>query len=141
MPVQGTFDPLRALGKDYVLLTVSATITASGVVASMAGKGFTTTTALLGDTLGSVARSAAGVYVVTLPGRGAVQDIVPLGIYIEDGAPADLKLPMVTAKSVSARTITITFFDALGDGTPAAEELTDGTIVHISLLVKNSSLG
>lgn len=137
MPLNRSNFEKRHLSPRVVEVSVSATITSSGAVASVVGKGFSTGPS---DT-GTVARSAAGVYVITLPGRGAVQRIVPKCPVIQDGAPADLKLPMVTAMDLSARTITWTFFDALGDGTPAAEELTDGTIVHFNMDVHESDLG
>lgn len=140
MPVQGIFDHIRAYGKEYLVVSVSMTIgTGDGDVASVEGAGFSTGSTAI-ENKGSVTRDSAGVYTIVLPGRGSVHRIIPFMPVIESTAAADLKNPMMTAKDLSARSVTFTFFDALGDGTPAAEELTDGTVVHFVFLVKNSNI-
>ena len=137
MPIIGVLDPVRALGKEWVLVQVTLTVGATGAVTSAVGRGFDTATPS-GETAGGIVRVSEGVYTVTLPGRGSVQAIVPLGPpVIEDADAADAKVVTITAKSLSARTMTFTFWDAAAAA--AVEELTEGSVVYFTFLVKNSN--
>lgn len=138
MPLNGiTFDPVQTYGKEWKLMLLSVTVGASGAVASVDGKGWRSDgTAGTSINNGSVTKEAtAGQYSIVLPGKGSVPRILPLQPVIEDAT--DVLHCTVVSKDLSARKITFQFWDA---DTPAATDLTDGTIVHFALWVKNSDI-
>lgn len=127
--------PFSALERGWTLVTCELTVGATGAVSAVAGKRFNSGAA--SGNLGGIARDSAAVYTITLPGTGGVQEIKPLAPVIIDGAAADAKVALCTARSASARTVTWTFLDQL---TAAVEELSNGSVVLFSFLVRDSSV-
>ncbi len=135
MPIIGILDPIRALGKEYVIVTCSMLVGASGAVTSVTGRGFSSALPS-GETPGGIVKEAtAGQYTVTLPGRGSVQAIIPLGAPVIEHATDVLHITVIS-KALSSRALTFQCWDA---DTPAATNPTSGAVLHFAFLVKNSN--
>ena len=137
MPISGlTFDPIRAYGKEYVVLGLTLTVGASGAVASVKGKGWAADgTVHQSGFQGSVTKeSADGQYSIVLPGRGSVAGILPLQPVIEHATDA----LFATALAVDLDDRKVTY--QLRDDAGAAANATSGAKVHFVLLVKNSNI-
>lgn len=138
-----TFDPIMAYGKEYKLLSLKVTIGASGAVSSVDGKGWKSDGSEgVYPNNGTVTRSAEGTYDIVLPGTGSIHDVSLLSFAVEDGAVADVRVPLL-AVTLSSRTIqikTVTQADHSGAADPAVTDPTDGSVLHITLLVKNSNI-
>lgn len=133
MPISGvTLDPIRAYGKEYIVLACKVTIGASGAVASVDGKGFGS-----GPLVGSVTQDSTGVYSFVMPGRGSVHDILLASCVVEHAT--DVLLPSVTAVDLSARKVVVTFWGALPT-VPAATDPSENATLHLVFLVKNSDI-
>lgn len=135
MPLTHIKQPFMALERDFTLLHVTLTVGSTGAVSAVSGRGFANGAA--SGELGGIARSSEAVYVVTLPGTGALQEIVPFAPVILDGDAGDARHALVTARSLSARTVTFTFLDL---DTPAASELTSGSVVEFVFLVRDKTV-
>lgn len=137
MPVTGIFQCMEALERGWHMQHVSLTVGGTGAVSAVSGKKYAVDGVATGEQ-GGIVRDSAGVYTLTLPGRGGVQEIVPVSAVMLDAAATDLRLPLVTARSTSARTITYSFVEP--DGSPSVEEVPSGAVVEFVLLVRNSSV-
>lgn len=126
--------PFCALDRGLIMVTL-AVDAGAGAITAVYGKGFTSG-APSGEQ-GGVTRTGAGVWQVTLPGRGGLVGIIPVSVAITDTAAADVRHTLFTAVNPTARTVDITFFDA---DTPAATDPTSGSYVDIVLLVKETSV-
>lgn len=143
MPLNGiTFDPIQVYGKEWKALFLSLTVGASGAVSAVDGKGWKSDgTAGTSINNGSVTKEVAdGQYSIVLPGKGSVHKVVVLPPMIEDAT--DALLCTTIAKDLSAREVTLQFWGptATADTALIATELSDGTIVHFTILVKNSNI-
>lgn len=136
-----TFDTPKAYGKGWVLMALKVTIGSSGAVSSVDGKGWpsdgTASTAPMQS--GGVTHDTDGEYTITLPGNGSVHDIFLVNCAVEDAS--DLLIDQVKTKDLSARSLTLLLTDPGSDTvSPAAADPSDGTILHVTLLVKNSNI-
>ena len=127
-----TLSDLHTYGMGRVLLSVKFAIGATGAVGAIDGKGFAATAAL--PYKGSVVRDDVGTYTITLPGRGAVQDIIPVGepVLIVNGNNLWVRIDAI---DLDARTITLQCVgrDSTFDDTEAAS----GDSLCLTVLVKN----
>lgn len=137
MPVTGIMEKFVAREAGWHLQLVKLTVGATGAVSSVDGKGWASDGTRVGE-LGGIVRDSEAVYTLTLPGYGGVQNVFLLAPVIEDGSAGDVHIALLSAKTLASSTIQLTFVDL--DGTPSADELSDGTVVHIAFLVKNSSV-
>lgn len=139
-----TFDPIRIYGKERVLMHLKVTIGATGAVSAVDGRGWTDDgVASTNPNNGSVTRDSAGVYSIVLPGSGSVQDIQLLSFFVEDAAAVDIRVPLVSL-TLASRKITLSCVKlAVAEGTAADPDIadpTEGSVLHIALLVRNSPL-
>lgn len=143
MPLNGiTFDPVQVYGKEWKVLFLSLTVGASGAVAAVDGKGWRSDgTAGTSINNGSVTKeSTDGQYSIVVPGKGSVHKMIVLPPMIEDAT--DVLQCTTIAKDLSARKVTLQFWGptAADNTAPLATDLSSGTVVHFTILVKNSNI-
>lgn len=126
---------LVALERGWIFVHCTLTVGATGAVSAVSGKRFNSGAAS-GEN-GGIVRDGTGVYTITLPGRGGLQEIFPLAPVIVDGDAADVRLTLCTDRTVSARTVEWTFLDA---DTPAATDPANGSVIEFGFLVRQSSV-
>lgn len=138
MSLTNITQPLCALERGWCLVKVDLTVGATGAVSAVSGKGFANG-APSGEQ-GGITRTSEGLYVITLPGRGGVQEICPLQPVIRDGAAADYRPTLLTAVSASARTFSWTFLTADTPAASGVDDPTSGSVITFFAFVKQSSV-
>lgn len=125
-----TLDQMRTYGKEKVILSVEWAVGATGAVGTVTGDGWGT-----GVLKGSVTRDGVGVYTVVMPGSGSLAKLQLISAHVLHAS--DVRLPVPTARSLSARSITLTLYDL---ETPAATEASNGAVVIAHFLVQNTTV-
>ena len=124
-----TSNPFRDLAKERTLCSVEFTVGATGAVGTLSGAGFGT-----GPLKGSVTRTGVGVYDFVMPGSGSLPNLQLLSIHLVGSSEL---IPLVTARDLSARKITITFKD---QDTPAATDPTQNDVLVAHFLMTNTTV-
>lgn len=130
MALSFMMDPVRSLGKGKVLLTCSATIGATGAVTALDGKKFSVASPLPADH-GTLVRTGAGAYTLTLPGRGKVKVAFP-SIALEGTAH------VVTVDDIDEDAREIDF--VVRNASLVAADPAEASRIHFFLVVENSSV-
>lgn len=137
-----TRDYPMAYGKGWAFLALKVTVGASGAVASVDGKGWTSDGVAGTGPMrsGSVTKETGdGEYTIVCPGDGAFHDLFLVAAHVEDDA--DLLVPRISGLDLSARSLTVEFVDPGDDSTaPAAANPSANTVLHFLLLVKDSNV-
>lgn len=135
MPLTNIKQSFQALEQGWCLLHCTLVVGDTGAVTSVSGKGFNSG-APSGE-LGGIVHTSEGLYTITLPGTGALTEIVPLTPTIIDGSATDVKHTLCTARTLSTRVVAWTFLDA---DTPAVTDPASGAIVEFLFLVRDTSV-
>jgi hypothetical protein len=125
MAIHAPLDIPKVLGKGIVELVGYFTLTSAGAASAVVGKGFTTA---------SWTDNGAGDFTITLPGDGALIDILSVCLVAED--TKDLRVHL---KEVSAANRTIRFELHTAGGAVNTDPSTGGKL-RFHITVKNSSV-
>lgn len=128
--------PMESLEPRLTLVRCRLTTGTTGAVSAVSGKGFATNGTPVGE-LGGVVRDAEAAYTITLPGRGGLQDIVPLAACVH-GATGAARWVVWTDVDLDDRTVSVSF-QAEAVGGPEDEELPNAAAVDFTFLVRETS--